>query len=95
MKGQVYSILLPNRDDWGTAKPGQFVYSEDESSRELIGFISSAENKAIRICTFEPIELPENAFDIIESLDRKDLITLAQNALEQNPHMIREWEELL
>ncbi len=95
MKGQVYSIELLDEDDWGLPLPGEFVYDEDENSRTLIGFISSAEYKSIRVCLFEPIELPEKAFDIIESLNRCDVITLAQSALESNPHMRREWEELL
>jgi len=95
MKGQVYSIYLLNRNDWGLAKPGQFVYDEDELSRKLIGFVSSVENKTIRVCLFQPLELPEKAFDIIESLERSDVIALARNALECNPSMRWEWEDLL
>lgn len=95
MKGQVYSVELLDENDWGLSRPGQFVYDEDENSRMLVGFISSAEYKIMRVCLFEPMELPEKAFDVIQSLNRCDVITLAQIALERNSDMRREWEELL
>lgn len=94
MKGQVYSIYLEDRNDWGLARPGQFVF-EDDDSTELSGFVCAAENKEVRICTFAPIDLPENAFDVEESLELDKVMELLDNALKHNPDMKEEWKQLL
>jgi hypothetical protein len=94
MKGQIYSIYLLDRNDWGLAKPGQFVF-EDNNSNELTGFICAADNKEVRICAFAPIELPENAFDVQEIIELDKVMELLDNALKHNPDMKEEWKALL
>lgn len=95
MKGQLYKISI-SLENAPFFKPAQFVY-ENVDSNIIVGFVSSYDSnkRKATICLFESAEIPDNAFDVIESIPGKKMFELFNLSLKENPYMAHEWQILL
>lgn len=94
MKAQEYYIEM-NEEHRENAAPAQFVFGGNDSD-VIVGFISEVnyDTNRLRFTLFESRDSLDYMIDVVEELSDEVLIQRLNEALDANPEMIAEWQDL-
>ena len=95
MKAQRYKLPM-TFDNMVNVKEGHFVLPGNDSDI-VSGFISNVDkiSNMMEFCLFDPVEVPENAIVINETISQDIVAQLLAFALDKNPAMKDEWLTLI
>lgn len=95
MKAQEYYIEM-NDEHRENAAPAQFVFGGNDSD-VIVGFISEVnyDTNRLRFTLFESRDSLDYMIDVVEELPDEVLIQRLNEALDANPEMTGEWEDIL